>query len=271
MEDCAAASGVRASCHLSSITIMPGRVSRPPPSFRACDQFFTPSHEEALACSCPSSASHIEHVVLEVLSPLLVNALFPSYGTGPAASSEQSSWQTFAADPLIRFDSQSTPPSVALGQYLSREYRPCRVICVDALLVIVSYLADNMLSTRSLRFLQSLAAASIKNQQHGLPRLTLLTGGPECSLCEVAFDRLLELQHGEEKDSSPEKRFELERVNIRANRTDPFLKKARRLWQYDIPVLLLDGQYAMKHRIDEAKLATLLEAQPSAAPPRTSG
>lgn len=88
--------------------------------------------------------------------------------------------------------------------------------------------------------------------RRSLPRLTLYTGGPECSLCEVAKEKLDELR----AQSTP---FELETVNIRANRTDKELKKARRLWQYDIPVLLLDGRYIMKHRINDSRLLELLE------------
>jgi glutaredoxin len=92
----------------------------------------------------------------------------------------------------------------------------------------------------------------LSTARRSLPRLRLYTGGPECSLCEVAKEKLDEL-----RAQAPA--FELETVNIRANRTDKELKKARRLWQYDIPVLLLDGKYIMKHRINESRLLELLE------------
>ncbi|WRT66237.1 uncharacterized protein IL334_003190 [Kwoniella shivajii] len=68
-----------------------------------------------------------------------------------------------------------------------------------------------------------------------LPRLTLFTGGKECSLCEVAKQDLSVLHR-----STP---FELTLWNIRdpplgTNEKDS--KKWRRLYQYDIPVLHLD-------------------------------
>ena len=86
-----------------------------------------------------------------------------------------------------------------------------------------------------------------------LPRLTLYTGGPECSLCEVAKEALAELHKSTEID------FVLETVNIREKISDPAVKTARRLWQYDIPVLLLDGRFVMKHKVDPVKLEKLVK------------
>ncbi|TYJ57011.1 hypothetical protein B9479_002290 [Cryptococcus floricola] len=88
-----------------------------------------------------------------------------------------------------------------------------------------------------------------------LPRLTLFTGGKECSLCEVAKEQLTLL-----RQSHP---FEITYWNIRS----PPLgieaqeaKKWRRLYQYDIPVLHLEGRgRVQKHRIDRDKLGKVLE------------
>ena len=84
-------------------------------------------------------------------------------------------------------------------------------------------------------------------------RLTLITGGPECSLCEVAKAALADFKKNKAVD------FELDTINIRVNSSDFNMKEHRRLWQYDIPVLLFNGQCIMKHRIDEDKLERLLK------------
>ncbi|KAK9894791.1 glutaredoxin 2 [Cystobasidium minutum MCA 4210] len=85
-----------------------------------------------------------------------------------------------------------------------------------------------------------------------LPRLTLYTGGPECSLCEVAKEALMELKQKRGLQ------FELETLNIREKGMDPSLKKWRRLYQYDIPVLHLNGEQVMKHRVNPDKLEALI-------------
>ncbi|WVQ83195.1 hypothetical protein IAT38_005334 [Cryptococcus sp. DSM 104549] len=86
-----------------------------------------------------------------------------------------------------------------------------------------------------------------------LPRLTLFTGGKECSLCEVAKEQLSLLQR-----TTP---FHLDYFNIRdppANVDPRDAKKWRRLYQYDIPVLHLEERRVQKHRIDNEKLAATL-------------
>ncbi|WVN88203.1 uncharacterized protein L203_103404 [Cryptococcus depauperatus CBS 7841] len=87
-----------------------------------------------------------------------------------------------------------------------------------------------------------------------LPKLTLYTGGKECSLCEIAKEQLSILRR-----THP---FDLDLFNIRKPLpgVDPReAKKWRRLYQYDIPVLHLEEQRVQKHRIDNIKLARLLE------------
>ena len=62
-----------------------------------------------------------------------------------------------------------------------------------------------------------------------LPRLTLYTGGKECSLCEVAKEELAVLRR-----THP---FDLEYWNIRSppvGADEREAKKWRRLYQYDI-------------------------------------
>ena len=69
-----------------------------------------------------------------------------------------------------------------------------------------------------------------------LPRLTLYTGGKECSLCEV-FKQGLETVH----KTHP---FELDSWNIRdppIGSSDKEAKKWRRLYQYDIVCLLFES------------------------------
>lgn len=89
--------------------------------------------------------------------------------------------------------------------------------------------------------------------QH-LPRITLYTGGPECSLCEVAKEALHRVGRKEA--------FELETVNIRESKAGRAaaaeLKRWRRLYQYDIPVIHVNGRQVMKHRVDEDGLVGLL-------------
>ncbi|WWD17409.1 hypothetical protein CI109_101850 [Kwoniella shandongensis] len=87
-----------------------------------------------------------------------------------------------------------------------------------------------------------------------IPRLTLYTGGKECSLCEVAKHELNLL-----RQTTP---FELTLWNIRdpPSGADPKeAKKWRRLYQYDIPVLHLDEKRVQKHRIDRSALSKVLE------------
>ncbi|GAA6008666.1 hypothetical protein JCM11491_003387 [Sporobolomyces phaffii] len=114
-----------------------------------------------------------------------------------------------------------------------------------------------------------------------LPRLTLFTGGPECSLCEVAKEDLKAVQR-----RAP---FELNYYNIRkVPGEDPDSaydrQTWRRLYQYDIPVLHLSqddsfdslagrigtGGRVMKHRIDKSKLETLVKQWTQALNPTSA-
>ncbi|KAI9639685.1 uncharacterized protein MKK02DRAFT_40006 [Dioszegia hungarica] len=87
-----------------------------------------------------------------------------------------------------------------------------------------------------------------------LPRLTLYTGGKECSLCEVA-----KLELAKVRQVRP---FDLELFNIRSPPADVDAKEAkrwRRLYQYDIPVLHLEGARVQKHRINAPALIAALD------------
>ncbi|EGG09620.1 uncharacterized protein MELLADRAFT_61056 [Melampsora larici-populina 98AG31] len=77
------------------------------------------------------------------------------------------------------------------------------------------------------------------------PNLTLFTA-PHCTLCNVFRTELLKL-----KDSStyPYNQFQLSYYNIRDSSLEDH-KLYRRAYQYDIPVLHLDGKELMRHRLD---------------------
>ncbi|KAL7421744.1 hypothetical protein Q5752_003515 [Cryptotrichosporon argae] len=95
-----------------------------------------------------------------------------------------------------------------------------------------------------------------------LPRLTLFTGGKECSLCEVAKADLAAVRR-----THP---FDITLWNIRAPPAGADkceAKKWRRLYQYDIPVLHLDDERIQKHRIDKDALVHALEAWRERAQP----
>ncbi|GAA5924259.1 uncharacterized protein JCM15063_005584 [Sporobolomyces koalae] len=115
----------------------------------------------------------------------------------------------------------------------------------------------------------------MSSRQLKLPRLTLFTGGPECSLCEVAKQDLHQVQRNESEQQAP---FVLNYYNIRKlEGEDPDSaydrQTWRRLYQYDIPVLHLSqddsfdslagrigkGGRVMKHRIDKQKLELLVK------------
>ncbi|CEQ40245.1 SPOSA6832_01839 [Sporobolomyces salmonicolor] len=122
-----------------------------------------------------------------------------------------------------------------------------------------------------------------------LPKLTLFTSGPQCSLCEVAKRDLAEVQK-----TAP---FHLDLYDIRRPAgpdPDEYDRTTwRRLYQYDVPVLHLSsdssfdslagrkgyGGRVMKHRIDQRKLQLLLCASPpppvtipaSTPPPASNG
>ena len=107
-----------------------------------------------------------------------------------------------------------------------------------------------------------------------IPRLTLFTSGPACSLCTVAKADLAALQKLQP--------FDLTIYDIRRSESasyDPYEQTVwRRLYQYDVPVLhrnldsttedegeagssfegLRKGGRVMKHRIDKEKLLSKL-------------
>lgn len=107
-----------------------------------------------------------------------------------------------------------------------------------------------------------------------LPRLTLFTSGPQCSLCVIAKADLTLLQ-----SIAP---FHLTLFDIRKQSTDSLVLAKerttwRRLYQYDVPVLHYStdqslaslagrqeeegrgGGRVMKHRIDKEKLVHLVQ------------
>ncbi|KZP01511.1 DUF836-domain-containing protein [Calocera viscosa TUFC12733] len=79
-----------------------------------------------------------------------------------------------------------------------------------------------------------------------LPRLTLFSG-PCCSLCDVAKEELAKV-----RSQAP---FSLQVVDIHS----PGQDKWKRLYQYDIPVLHLEDQMIMKHRMEPERLVKRLE------------
>ncbi|KAL1413536.1 hypothetical protein Q8F55_001310 [Vanrija albida] len=86
-----------------------------------------------------------------------------------------------------------------------------------------------------------------------LPRLTLFTG-PHCSLCDVAKAELAQV-----RQTHP---FTISLWDIRkppADASDADAARWRRAYQYEIPVLHLDGVEVQKNRIDSAALRRVLE------------
>ncbi len=71
---------------------------------------------------------------------------------------------------------------------------------------------------------------------------------PACSLCDEALAVLERVQA-----RIP---FDLRVIDIRQS---PTLFEAHR---YDIPVVFIDGEFAFKHRLDEAELETRLRQAP---------
>lgn len=82
------------------------------------------------------------------------------------------------------------------------------------------------------------------------PVLRLHSGGKECTLCEEFKDALEDLQDRRGDD------FEVKYVDIRQD------AELKRLYQYDIPVLVLEDQqkWIMKHRIDCARVGQAVDA-----------
>ncbi|EJT53145.1 hypothetical protein A1Q2_03495 [Trichosporon asahii var. asahii CBS 8904] len=101
-----------------------------------------------------------------------------------------------------------------------------------------------------------------------LPRLTLFTGGPECGLCEVSRE-LRNADHANFQvaldyldlvyETHP---FDLELFNIRdpPKEADPMeANKWKRMYQYDIPVLHLEGKEVQRNKINTPELKKILE------------
>ncbi|TPX30716.1 hypothetical protein SeMB42_g07873 [Synchytrium endobioticum] len=76
--------------------------------------------------------------------------------------------------------------------------------------------------------------------------VTLFTKAGQCSLCDEAKHALLRLRKQVD--------FELKEVDILERENAEF----RRLYQYDIPVIHVNGKPAQKHRVVEEKLYRLL-------------
>ena len=79
-----------------------------------------------------------------------------------------------------------------------------------------------------------------------LPAVTLYTRN-ECHLCHEAHDALLRV-----RETSP---FELCVVDLDLQ-ADP---EKRAAYDHEVPVIELEGRKIMKYRVDEARLARLLE------------
>ncbi|KAG0140968.1 hypothetical protein CROQUDRAFT_52452 [Cronartium quercuum f. sp. fusiforme G11] len=77
------------------------------------------------------------------------------------------------------------------------------------------------------------------------PRLTIFTA-PHCTLCEQFRTELLKLKHSA---VYPYRDFDLAYYNIRDSSLEDH-KLYRRAYQYDIPVLHLDGKELMRHRLN---------------------
>jgi glutaredoxin len=75
-----------------------------------------------------------------------------------------------------------------------------------------------------------------------------------CHLCDVALEAVLRVQS----------RVPFELVVLDLDREASEEKKTAYDW--DIPVIEIDGRKMMKHRVDEARLSRLLEPSSSASP-----
>lgn len=76
-------------------------------------------------------------------------------------------------------------------------------------------------------------------------KITLLTK-PQCPLCEYAEEILLSL--------TDEVAFDLECIDITSD------KRLHRKYQYDIPVVLMDGKFVAKHRLNRKEIFQLIKA-----------
>lgn len=82
-----------------------------------------------------------------------------------------------------------------------------------------------------------------RQRQRRRPALTLYTG-TDCQLCDVAKAVLDEIRAGQDAPA-----LTLQLYNIRDDAL-PDVHRWRRAYQYDIPVLHLDGVEIARHRLD---------------------
>lgn len=80
-----------------------------------------------------------------------------------------------------------------------------------------------------------------------MPPVVTIYGKPECCLCDQAMTVLEEARR--------RKPFEIEKVDISGNAA------LTERYGLDIPVVLVDGHEAFRHRIDAERLAELLESR----------
>lgn len=116
--------------------------------------------------------------------------------------------------------------------------------------------------------------SSVAGTPSRVPRLTLYTG-THCQLCDVAHSLLVSLQKevSLQLPSPPplfmlfarswllpvQVPFELDTYNIRDDSAAD-VGKWRRMYQYDIPVLHMDGKEVGRHRFERAKLLERITA-----------
>lgn len=91
---------------------------------------------------------------------------------------------------------------------------------------------------------------SLTRYTKNIPKLRLYTGGKECSLCEDAKAAIESVRKNH--------KFDLDYYNIKDDSLKD-VKYWRKLYQYDIPVLHLDEEEIMRHRINVDKLSSILK------------
>ncbi|PWN37855.1 DUF836-domain-containing protein [Meira miltonrushii] len=96
-------------------------------------------------------------------------------------------------------------------------------------------------STLTLQPRNSFSTGRITKSANSIPQLTLYTG-TDCQLCDVAKEVLDKI--------AKETPFDLHLYNIRDNSL-PDIQKWRRAYQYDIPVLHLNGKEIARHRLNK--------------------
>ncbi|KDN36484.1 DUF836-domain-containing protein [Tilletiaria anomala UBC 951] len=102
----------------------------------------------------------------------------------------------------------------------------------------------------------SYAYSTSSFEASGVLKLRLYTG-PQCSLC----DDVKEVIDSARKEAPA---FTLELFNIRDDSLSD-VHKWRRLYQYDIPVLHLNGEEIARHSLDKGKFIAALQAHQKVA------